>query len=510
MESLQALRDDAERLVNALAREYYDALSGQKAAPELSAIYARHNLILGRSAIDAVSEAFRDSAEGSDQRHSAQSLLEWIVQMQSGRAVSTLDDRALAWQAGALVRLSDGREIPYHGVPIELANSGDAGERAAIEQAREALVERELAPLKRERFEREREFVESLGIADGYNATCDLLSDISLETLRTECADLLGSTQALWDDQCPRYVKKRLGMDVADASSADALALFRGRSYDRHFPASGMNDAIRRQIEAMGLALDAGGRIHIDVAERAGKSSRAFCAYVRIPDEIYLVLRPYGGRTDWIAFLHELGHSLHLAHMQRDLPMEHRYGGDISVSEAYASLFDHLPHESEWLARYTDMDEETRADFVRDAAFEELHFLRRFCAKLIYETHLYDPRYSAKALPDLYVELLSSATSFRHSRAYAFVDVDPRYYSARYLRARQLQAVLRETLVERFGDEWWHDAACGPWLVEELFARGQSEPTHALVARVTGKALSFAPILRRVERALSVAALPGH
>ena len=50
------------------------------------------------------------------------------------------------------------------------------------------------------------------------------------------------------------------------------------------------------------------------------------------------------------------------------------------------------------------------------------------------------------SLPDLYVETLTGATDFRYQRADAFVDVDPRFYAARYLRAWQLQALLNETL----------------------------------------------------------------
>ena len=42
--------------------------------------------------------------------------------------------------------------------------------------------------------------------------------------------------------------------------------------------------------------------------------SRAFCAPVRVPHEVYLVLRPHGGQTDWTTFLHELGHALGLIH----------------------------------------------------------------------------------------------------------------------------------------------------------------------------------------------------
>ena len=117
-----------------------------------------------------------------------------------------------------------------------------------------------------------------------------------------------------------------------------------------------------------------------------------------------------------------------------------------------------------WLQRYTELGKTTSPAFLRAAGFEELHFLRRYCAKLIYETQLYGGDVSWDALPDLYVEQLTGATTFQYDAADAFVDVDPRFYSARYLRAWQLQALIAETLVERFDEDWWRNPRAGPWI----------------------------------------------
>jgi hypothetical protein len=106
-------------------------------------------------------------------------------------------------------------------------------------------------------------------------------------------------------------------------------------------------------------------------------------------------------------------------------------------------------------------------------------------------------------LPDLYVDTLTAATGFRYQRADAFVDVDPRYYSARYLRAWQLQALINEALVERFNDDWWRNPSAGPWIVGELFGHGQRELAGEQAMRVTGKSLGFAPLARAIERMLT-------
>ena len=490
--SIERLRREGEAFMQEISREYFEAHAGLKASAELQPVYAKHREILGRDALELTRETFLATADGSEERRSARLLLDWQAESQSARELAPLDEREIAWEGDAVVRLADGREIQYQRTSIELANSTDKRERAMIEAARSALVQKELAPMKRERFQRERDITESLQLADGYIPTWELLNGVSLAGLRDECAQFLRDTQAMWDEVCPEFVKRGLGMTMREVTRADALALFRAREFDQYFPAG-----------EMGVDPDAGGRVRFDTGEREGKRSRAFCAPVRVPDEVYLVLRPHGGQTDWQTFLHELGHALHFANMRPDLPMEFRWMGDNSVTEGYAMLFDHLTQDTGWLERYTGLEKRTTPAYLRAAGFEELHFLRRYCAKLIYETHVYGGDVSWDALPDLYVEQLTAATSFRYSPADAFVDVDPRFYAARYLRAWQLQSLITETLVERYDADWWRNPRAGPWIVQALFGEAQRELAQEQAQRVSGKGLSFAPLIRSVERMLA-------
>ena len=220
---------------------------------------------------------------------------------------------------------------------------------------------------------------------------------------------------------------------------------------------------------------------------------------MRVPDEVYLVLRPHGGQSDYNTFLHELGHALHFGYASADYPFEYRWLGDNSVTEAYAMLFDHRMQDRGWLLRYTRLGENRVARFLRTAGLEELHFLRRYCAKLLYERALYSGDVPWDELPDLYVSLLGTATGFEYDHADAFVDVDPRFYSARYLRAWQLQSVLNEELTARFDVDWFRNPSAGPWLVRELFAQGQRENADEIASRASADALSFSPLIRKIE-----------
>lgn len=500
--SVEHLRRGGETLMEELSREYYRAQAGLQPAAELAPIYERHAGVLNDEALAMTRDLFASARPASEDLRSARLLLDWQAEAQVSRILAPLDEREIAWEASAVVPVSDGRRIPFQRIAIEIANAADRRERLALDSARAGVVAAELAPLRRERFQRERELVEELEIADGYNSTFTALSGVELPALVAQCQTFLRDTRELWEDVFRARVRQKLGIEPHEATRADALALVRAPEFDPYFPSDAMEPEILRQTAEMGIEAHGNGRIIFDTSDREGKRSRAFCAPVRVPREVYLVLRPHGGQADYRTFLHELGHALHFGYTRPELPFEYRWLGDNSVTESYAMLFDHLMHDSGWLLRYTGLGRPRLPSFLRAVGFEELHFLRRYSAKLIYEHALYSGDVSWDALPDLFVATLSDATLFSYDPADAFVDVDPRFYSARYLRAWQLQALITRTLVERFDEDWYRNPRCGPWLVESLFGEGQRETAHELAERVGGEALSFAPLLRATQELL--------
>jgi len=501
--TLAALRHDGEAFMEALVREHYLAAGGHKPNVDLRPIFDRFVHLFGPGALDLTRDTFRTATTGSDESRSARALLSWQIEYYASRELAELDERVITWEAASVIRVADGREVPYQRAPIDMVTEADRAKRLALDDARAALVERELAPMRAERLQRERDLIEALEIAPNYVAAFEALSGIDLEALAAECERFLRETESTWAEVHGAAVRKHLGIRPNEATRSDALALMRATRFDPYFPAADMEPAVRRQVTEMGASPVADGRIIYDLAPRPGKRSRAFCAPVRIPREVYLVLLPYGGATDYRTLLHELGHALHFGYTRDDLPFEFRWLGDNSITEGYAMLFDHLLHDPGWLLRYTALGRTRIGEYRRAAAFEELQFLRRYSAKLLYELHLYSGNTAWSSLPDAYVDILSSATTFRYRTADAFVDVDPGFYSARYLRAWQLQAALREVLVAQFDEDWFRNPRTGPWAVRELFGEGQRELASELAARVGAPALSFDPVIKSIEAGLA-------
>jgi hypothetical protein len=482
--TLDRLRREAEALSEGVARALWQAHAGLAPTAVLQPLYARHAAAFGDEAL-ALARELLDAGDATTPTDRA--LAEWVAETRVARTLAPLDEREIAWERTAMVRMPDGGQVEYGRVPIVLANTRERGERLAVEAARAALVAAELAPQRRERLQREHDATAALGLGDDYVATFARTSGIDARALGAQAEALLRDTQAMWDDLLPTFARRRLDLPARELTRADLLALFRAPEFDAGFAPGGMVATVRTQLAAMGVDPSANGRIRYDVGERAGKRARAFCAPVRVPDEVHLVLRPTGGAQDWRTLLHEIGHALHFAHARRDLPFEARWAGDHSVTEGYAMLLDHLPADRGWLQRYTELESARVPEFLRASAFQELYMLRRYAAKLRYELALHESGAWGDA-PELYVTTLEAATSARHAPADALVDVDPRLYVVRYLRAWQLQAALGDALRERFDEDWWRNPRAGPWLTGTLMAEGQALPAEAIAALAAGRA----------------------
>src|SRR5690349_17607784 len=107
--TLAVLRRDGEAFMEALLREQYLAVSGHKPNAELRPIYQRFTHVLGPGALELTRDAFRTATAGTEDSRSARALLDWQVTHQASRELAELDERLIAWEANAVIRLPDGR-----------------------------------------------------------------------------------------------------------------------------------------------------------------------------------------------------------------------------------------------------------------------------------------------------------------------------------------------------------------------------------------------------------------
>src|SRR5213075_1399244 len=225
--------------------------------------------------------------------------------------------------------------------------------------------------------------------------------------------------ERLYEDAADRLFRTRVGVSLNEARRWDVARLFRAPEWDKMFPKDRMVPALEATLADLGIDLRSQANVHLDLEHRPHKTPRAFCAPIEIPDRVMLVIQPIGGPDDWRALFHEAGHTEHFAHTSPDLSMEERRLGDNAVTEGWAMLLQHLTDEPAWLTRRLDVGRPH--ELAREGATGLLYFVRRYCAKLLYELEFHAAD-DVTALRPRYVELLGSALKIEPSQTDYLAD----------------------------------------------------------------------------------------
>ena len=292
----------------------------------------------------------------------------------------------------------------------------------------------------------------------------------------------------------PELVRE-LGFGFPQMRRSDIGTFMRAPSLDAAFPRDRLLPAYESTLDGLGLDHR---RILLDVEDRPNKTPRAFCAPVRIPDEVHVVMPLIGGRDDYEALLHETGHAQHYSYTARELPVEARYLGDNSVTEGFATLFQHLVSTPEWLTSTLGVADPQTVLAHSDAV--RMVMLRRYCAKLLYELELHGGGLDEPGA-ERYAARLSAALHVDWPGTTWLSDLDPFFYAARYLRAWALETHLRRLLVERFGSAWFAEIEAGA-LLRSLFRDGQARGADELLAELSGERLDLAAVQAELSPAV--------
>jgi hypothetical protein len=481
---VSSFRQRLEDMTAEALEEYYRHAAGLKPTLEIAAIYDRYAEL---STLEQVRALGEQGAHRELRRFASEAFVGNGVKHLTEQAANTESELEIEW---------DGGKLPYRAVRPTLMNEPDAARRRDLHARRCAATEEHLNPILREIAERERE----LTVQAGAPTVLGLYESFGYDPagLHRHTQAFLEETEDLYRRRIEALLRDRLGIGLADASPADLVRLFRAPEFDAGFRPERAVPALRASLAGLGVDLDAQPNVELDVDARPTKRPRAFCAPIRVPDRVVLVILPQGGQDDYRALFHEAGHTEHYAHTSRDLPAEQRVLGDNGVTEGFAFLLEHLVSDPVWLRSRLDFGPVERyVDFV---AVGKLYLVRRYSAKLAYELELHSGA-PLDSMPARYAELLSAAVGVPYPTTDYLEDVDAGFYCTCYLRAWAFESQLREHLRERFGRDWFRQRAAGG-LVRELWSMGQAQTADELLADATGQALDFGVLAAETREAL--------
>jgi len=510
---LDAYRRSAQAFLSELLAEEYRHYAGLKEDFAIEAVYERHGELFARGAVDSLRSLLDAAPDGSERRRGLRMLLEFAVDGLIGQATKAIEAE-LAGREASLSITVDGQQLGFRESAVAQANEPDPSRRMMIESARLALIDADLGSLYVERLRAQHDTARQLGFAS-YRDLCSDCKDYDLAGLHAQTSRFSAATEGVYRQVVEPALAATLGIELTELRRADLPRLFRACEQDCHYPAQRLVPSFRDTMYGLGIALGEQRGVVLDVEPRPGKSPRAFCAPVRVPGEVYLVIAPVGGRDDFVALFHEGGHAQHAAHVDPALPFEFRHLGDNAITEAFAFLVEHLAEDPEWLARRLGVDDAAAVELSSHARAVRLMYLRRYAAKLAYELELHgadadglEPRGAAadglephgtaadglEQLADRYAALLSAALQIEWPREMFLADVDPGFYCSCYLRAWALETHLRAHLRGHYGAAWFESPHAGDEL-RALWREGQRLTPEELLARFSSQPLEFGVLL---------------
>jgi hypothetical protein len=485
---LNAYRERVDRFIADLDQEYYDHFAGLKEEFDLESIYREYE------DVTTIEQARRMQA-AVDGSFGSTELWRFACEGYLGALTRRHEERSAELEA-KLTASVDGEEIPFRMLRPTIANSADRGRRERIELVRNELTEEHLNPVLLAAHEETHGATLELG-ASSYRDLYDRFN-YRLDDLAAQCRAFLDSTETLYEDAADRILRANAGVSLAEAQRWDVARVFRGTSWDSAFPADRMVPALEATLADLGIDLRTQENIHLDVEERPRKTPRAFCSPIEVPGKVMLVIQPIGGPDDWRALFHEAGHAEHLGNTRPELDVEARRLGDSAVTEGWAMLMQHLTDEPVWLARRLDFPRP--AEFASEGAAHLLFFVRRYCAKLLYELEFHATTDLASMRPR-YVELLGDALKIEPSPTDYLGDIDASFYVSAYIRSWAFEAQLRAHLRQEFGNAWFARREAGS-LLRELWGEGQRWPAEDFLRDITGSSLELESVAERVREHL--------
>jgi hypothetical protein len=492
---LDDYRRDAELFSEEIDREYYRHLAGHKPDLELEPIYERHAALFTREAVERIGEARR--AVAGDHERRLRYLHHFALDGHLGARTRELESR-LAELEATLELDVEAETMPYRMAPVIQANEPDAERRAEIEAARNALRVERLNPLHLEVLEIVHAACEELGWPSYLDAYSDV-RDLDLRGLAERLGEFAEETEAAYAATIDPELELTVGVGLGELRRSDLVRFFRAAHLDYLFPSERMVGALRETLLGLGIDLDAQSNVILDTEPRPTKSPRAFCSTPRIPDEVYLVIPPIGGREDYATLFHEAGHAEHYGCTDATLDFEFRHLGDNAVTESFAFLLEGLTASTRWQEAVLG---DTASAAVEHARAARLVMLRRYSAKIAYEVELHGPGTDLGSMPRRYAELLGGRIGVEWPEATWISDVDAGFYVACYLRAWALEVEWRAELGERFGAKWFAGREAGEWL-RGIWAQGQRLDAEALLGETTGRSLDFLRLASELTAAVS-------
>jgi len=468
---------------------------GEKEVSEQAAIVERYRDLFSRDQVEVLREA-EERASGDDREllyRLRKTCESGIVAAELAAREDELENEIL----GARVDW-EGEELPLRTAQAKLAVLPAYGDRDALGSLANAVsagfndARRELLAVG-EALE-----AELSGEPDAIARNAEE-KGISLNELERALDAAARASAPAYDRMRERWFDALLGPERDVVPSSNHTSYLRRLSpLEQTYTKERAVEVCVATLAALGLDLERMPGIRLDLEDRPQKSPRACVIASDPPKVVHLITRAQGGLHDYQAFLHEAGHALHYAGVDRELPYTFRkLSRDHALTEIYSYIVEAISREPAWHAEHFGLSDEQAQENADATVFLEALLFRRYTAKLQFELEFWGRYAEDGGTEGGYSERLTAATGIRYPAENFLSDMDAGFYSADYLRAWIRSAQLRQLLVREVGEDWWRRPETGERLLE-LWREGTRPTSEEIAARLGYEPLDTAPLLHEL------------
>lgn len=310
----------------------------------------------------------------------------------------------------------------------------------------------------------------------------------------------LKETAPLYFAAMEKWSRKRFGRPLNQLSRFDGMKLLSLEQFDGIYPSLALAE-VTDFFHSWDIRMSDLPGLHLELGTETGKSAQALSIFVRVPEEVYVLMRPQGGWNDLETLCHELGHGLSAVFTSSDLsPIERNMGTNFSLSEAYAFLLQYVTLSRPFLTRFLGLSLAETAELIYYKILRDFSVFRRYATKFVVEYEMFTRGDLSDGNP--YADQMLEFTGFYYQPESHLFDLVPELYCLDYVLGWMGEAVLEDRLRRTGGENWMFRRETGE-ILKKWWHQGNRYDIFQFVKSNGMGNLGMDMLLKRWEKVLN-------
>lgn len=464
-ETIRFIRKEGKKVYENLNKEFYLNHSGLKDKTDITEILKQFRDI----SEPEVFQSLRDcNTKTEDESNGIKLMLSFLAKIILLSKSPQIEDGILDLEASSI--FSTGKtKIPFRKSRTALLKKSKKQDTEDIERKREDILSK-LNQLYLRKYAYLQKDSHDLGYSSYLNLY-ELTEDHDSINLAEKAKEFMRDTEYISRDLLRWFLLKQMNIELKDASVNNVHYLLNSFELKESFPKLNPHSLAQNILDESQIQLPA--KIMFDTEKRKGHINGSE-SYIANPGfEMLISTNLQGGISDYESFLESFGECLSYGFTNRDDNFEFAFLREKSFVKIFSILQKNLIFEPAWLKKHFKLEVEN--DFLKLMHLRRLIQTRVLCAKVIFETAIYQ-RQDDKS--EMYREIMEIATLSKPNKQEYLYDIQPHLSSLDSFKASILETQTRKYLADKYDEQWWREEKANEFLIKIWEAGGRTSATN--------------------------------